>query len=144
LEERQSWLNSAGGFVSSARTLFDISGSAASMRPSIVLLCWQGVENDLKALSVGHTIEHTHNIGHLMDHLRDNSVLSESDIGQLSSYAAAVTGSRTYSDAKYPAKDPSYWSSLPKNNIQNTIFAAEQIHNFTRTKIASIAAAGTR
>lgn len=120
--------------------LFEASGSAPA---PTALLAWQAVENDLKALSVGHEIRRTHDIGELMDHLRDNNVLNHSDISQLSSACAAVTGSRTYNATRYPESDPSYWSSLPRESITSAVLGAEHIHNFARAKIASLYASGT-
>jgi HEPN domain-containing protein len=139
--QREVWLNRAGDFIHSARTLFEASGSAPA---PVVLLAWQGVENDFKALSVGHGVRHTHDIGELMNHLRDNNVLNQSDITQLSTPCADVTGSRTYNATRYPETDPGYWSSLPRLNIANAVAGAEHVHSFAKAKIASIYASGTR
>jgi hypothetical protein len=125
-------LNFAGDYLGSAKTLANASGAAAP----IVHLAWQATENDFKALSVGYSMPFTHNPGQLVNYLRDNNLLSSNDITQLSADAAIVSGSRTHNAARYPESD-SFWSSLPRQEITNVVFAAERIHHFAEAKISS-------
>jgi HEPN domain-containing protein len=130
--KQQEWFSLADNYVVSARTLVNASGSA----PPIVLLAWQAAENDLKALSVGHTPPFTHDIGQIIGHLRDNNLITAGEVTQLSARTTILTGSATYNATRYPESDPSYWSSLPRTAIVNVVEAAEQIHQFTQRKIA--------
>ncbi len=130
--ERQDWFRFGGIYFEGAAKLLNASGSA----PPIVHLAWQAVENDMKSLAVGHgNIPITHNLGHLMNHLRDSNVLTPTDLSQLSSDMAIVSGSRTYNDARYPENNPSYWYALPREQVTEVVLAAERIHKFTQTKI---------
>lgn len=125
-KKQQEWLNFGRDYLVAARTLANASGAAAP----IMHCAWQAVEDDLKALSVGHTIPTTHDLGEITNHLLANSILKPSDLTQLSSDFSTVTGNSTYSDTKYPDNNPSYWSSLPRSSITNAISAAEHIHSF--------------
>jgi hypothetical protein len=110
--------------------------NASSPAPPIVLLAWQATENDLKALSVGHTPPFTHDKGQIINHLRDNNLITQSEVTQLSSSARIMTGSATYNATRHPETDPGYWSSLPRTAIVNAVEAAGQIHLFTQAKVA--------
>jgi|SRR5208282_5169793 len=127
---RKDWSKFASDYF--ATKLLNTSGAAAP----IAHLTWQAVENDMKAL-VGHSIPNTHNLGHIMDHLRDSHVLTLTELTQLSSDMAIVSGSRTYNDARYPENNPNYWYDLPRNKVADVVFAAESIHKFTQDKIGA-------
>ena len=124
-------MNYGRGYIAAGETLANASGAAQP----IVLCAWQGVEDCLKALSVGHTIPQTHDLGRITDHLLANNILKSDDMTQLSSDFSTVTGNSTYSDTKYPDNNPSYWGSLPRSDITNTISAAERIHDFVVVKL---------
>ncbi len=115
------------------------SGAAAP----IVHMAWQSVENGFKTLSVGHNIPQTHDIGQLMDHLRDNNLLGLDDISQLSRDAAIISGSRTYNATRYPESGPGYWSSRPREEIADVVLAAERIYHLVEVKVAHISRNGS-
>ena len=95
-------------------------------------------EDSLKALVVGHQDMETHDLGRIMNHLRDNNVLNNNDLSNLSSHAAVVTGSATYNDMRYPDNDPNYSVSQPREVVGNAVARTEYFYNFVRAKIASI------
>lgn len=137
-ESRKAWLNFGGDYLATAKMAYNASGAAAP----IVHLSQQAVENDLKALTVGHSVPITHDLGQVVDHLRFSNVLNESEINQLSSDVAIASGASPYTAARYPGNNPSYWSSLPREKISEVVFAAERIHDFTEHKIATFHSSG--
>ena len=134
-KEQKEWVKSGGEFLTAAQTLANASGAAAP----IVHNAWQAAENSLKALSVGHgyTPPKTHDFSKITSHLVRSNVLSSSEVMQLASDMTIVSGSRNYSDTKYPSSNAIYWDTLPRQDITNVLFATERIQNFVLQKIGS-------
>jgi HEPN domain-containing protein len=101
----------------------------------IGLLTWQCSENSLKALSAGHKPPHSHDLDKIMRHLQRNGILTTSEISELRPYAGIVTGSRQYSDNKYPEKDPLYWENLSRTSLISICENATNILNFCDNRI---------
>jgi HEPN domain-containing protein len=139
-QRQQGFLNLAEQHLSSAKILFNASGSNAP----IILVSWQAAEDSLKALGIGHNEIQTHNLGQIMNHLRDNNILSENDLSQLSSHAAAITGSRTYNDTRYPENAPDYWPSQTRGAIGAAVAGASYFFDFAARKIALVNTSGSR
>lgn len=61
--------------------------------------------------------------------------MSSSDLVQLSSDLAALSGSVTYNDTKYPGDNPTYWDTLPSKDITKAVRASQHIQNFVLQKL---------
>src|SRR5437016_5040694 len=92
------WLRFGGDYLSVAKAAVNVTGSAAPLAH----LSWQATENSLKALAVGHSIPMTHDIGKILQHLRDNDMITASEVDHISADLAIVTGSASYNAARYP------------------------------------------
>lgn len=132
------WIWKAHNFIETAKLLVrQIDQATGSIGPGVGLLAWQGTEDSLKAVCVGHTIPFSHDLSKIMEHIRASNLMNEEELGSISKAAKIVTGSATYNDARYPGSNRKWWEKMRENKLKEVTEAAQSIFEVCARKIAS-------
>jgi hypothetical protein len=129
------WLKKARSFISSAKLLSQNKNfTPADIGPSVGLLTWQGTENSLKAVCVGHNHPETHNLSLIINHIRSNNLMDKAELSDITRAAAIITGSATYNDTRYPEKDIDWWEGMPSYKLSEVVDASQIILDLCERK----------
>lgn len=132
-----AWLKKAKSFLDGAITLVKMNQSSETIGPSVGFLSWQAAENSLKAVCTGHNYPRDHNLSNIINHIRSNNLMNESELMSLYRPITIVTGSATYNDARYPNKDLQYWENMPQEILMEVTRAAQAIYDICSTNVSS-------
>jgi HEPN domain-containing protein len=125
----QEWLTAAEGQIKSAQQLLDINkGKTGSFGPTVGFLVWQGAENSLKAVYVGHgKIKKDHELSTHLRIIEANNLIDRTELGKLRLAAEIVTGSTNFEATRYPENDYNYWFVMPYKDLIGKVEAALNI-----------------
>jgi len=130
------WLANADSFIGGAEKIVQ-SQVTGSVGLAVGLLVWQGVEDSLKAVCVGHSNPHEHDFSPIINHIKSNSIMSQPELLKICNALSVVTGSATYNSTRYPENDSQYWQSKPQNELVKVTEAARLIYSICTTNIKS-------
>jgi len=130
----RDWIIRAKGYLATADAA--VSGPEP-YAPAIGFLSWQASEDALKALAEGHSIPYSHNLGNVMEHLRDNSILDSKTHTVLLQSVVTVTMSGSYNSLRYPEANPQYWENMSVEEARLRVEAARQIVRICEAKSSS-------
>lgn len=105
--------------------------------PTVGLMAWQGTEDSLKALCVGHGIPYSHKPSQIMSHIHDNNLLGLHEFNDLALGIQSVTMSGSYNDIRYPGTDPKFWDNMPPDQIVSRATAAKKIYEICLNNLAT-------
>src|SRR5712691_3183375 len=98
------WLKRGEAYLRAAQIVL----KATNLPAPVAHDAWMAAEDSLKALSTTPVIQ-THDLGEIINHLRDNGRITGAEISEIAPSLTAVTGSNTYTATKYPESDPVFW-----------------------------------
>jgi hypothetical protein len=136
-ELRKRFLKYATDYYAAAK-YFQQSGQQSNQ--VVGHLNWTATELSLKALAVGHGMpssDKPHDLDNVTKHLVDNGVIENSAyVGYLKPLYAHITGSATsYSEARYPTVDPTYWDSVTEQQMNQALHAGSKVQAFVKNKL---------
>ena len=113
------------------------SQATGSRAPGVGLLAWQGAEDSLKAVCIGHTLRKSHDLSDVMNHIEANSLMNSTELAKISAAAQIVTGSATYNDTRFPENDSKWWESRTQEQLIEVTRAAQSIYEICARKVSS-------
>ena len=129
------WLKKARSFIGGAKNILENRNvTEIDMGHSVGLLAWQGVENSLKAVCVGHNHPISHDLSQIINHIRSNNLMDRSELSEITRAAAIVTGSSTYNDTRYPEKAIDWWNRMPYYKLSEVVTASQIIFKICQRK----------
>ena len=131
--ERKRYLKWAGEYSRAAKMALD-----SKLAPQVIgHLNWVGVELSLKALAVGHTMPQDHELDAVTNHLLGNHCVTHQEYAnELKPLYAHITGSAaSYSEARYPGKNPGYWDNVTSEQLEHALDAGSSVHEFVKKKL---------
>lgn len=129
-----SWMKQAKDYLDSAKTLLE----SPSPKPvAIGLLSWQGSENSLKAICFEHNVPRKHDLSSIMAHIQANNLITIGEYDKLSLALQVVTSSTSYTDIRYPDKDPDFWEKMPRTELKKRVASALIIYEICSSNLAT-------
>jgi hypothetical protein len=123
------WIRTGGRFVEAALREVDTLNPSGSVA---VTNMWIGMEDSIKGVLVNGNVTWNNSSGHNLPYLinlaGENSLVTPGQVLELNTAAGVVTSSGTMTNFKYPERDPEFFETIPKVELQDRAGQAKKFH----------------